>query len=68
MALNINYGAKLLLRYLLVQHYQKITGSDRHQERAKKKAEEKLAAACGRKEKKEQQIREQEEKVRESEE
>ncbi|MCP4109779.1 MAG: hypothetical protein GY749_30395 [Desulfobacteraceae bacterium] len=55
-ALNVNYGTK------------KITGPDRHQERAKKKAEEKLAAACGRKEKKEQQISEQEEKVRESEE
>ncbi len=54
-ALNVNCGTK------------KMTGPDRHQERAKNKTEEKLAATRERKEKKEQQAGEQERKVAESE-
>jgi hypothetical protein len=55
-ALNINYGTK------------KIMGPDRHQERAKAKAEDALTATRKKIEKKENLLREQQEKVMESEE
>lgn len=54
-ALKTNYGNK------------KITGQDRHQQRAVKKVEETLAAIHSKKEKKEEQIKLQYEKVKESE-
>jgi hypothetical protein len=54
-ALNINYGTK------------KIMGPDRHQERAKTKAEGALAAVWKKIERKEELLREQQEKVKESE-
>jgi hypothetical protein len=54
-ALNINYGIK------------KITGPDRHHQRAVKKAEDTLAAICRKKEKKQEQVKVQNEKVKESE-
>ena len=55
-ALNVNFGTK------------KIMGPDRHQERKIKAAEDNLKAATIRKEKKAEDFRKQEEKVRESEE